>query len=255
MVLLTHQRENGRFASSEFSRTGHSNVFGNKTLRWSFRRKQLDTIQEQKPDYYFKLLLLGDCGTGKTSLANKFSCDACSKANYVQKPAVGDVKTVEYVDRVIEVSDKHILARLYDTAGQEKYRSLTASYYRGAHGCLVLFDVTKDSTFSNISYWLHDIKEYSTHPDIPTLLVGTKCHVAPEKREVSFERASKYAESVELPYLEVSIEENESVVPVIEKLLELVLEKINNHQTLNTQQANRIILQEQQKPTNNMCSC
>lgn len=83
---------------------------------WSFKRKQkkLATVQEQKPEHYFKLVLLGDCSTGKTSFANTFSCNACS---LVKKPPVGSVKTVEYVDRVLEVQDKQILARLYDTAG------------------------------------------------------------------------------------------------------------------------------------------
>jgi Cdc6-like AAA superfamily ATPase len=118
MVLLTHQKEKNYFVSPELRRTGLKQIYGSKTLRWSFKRKQLETIQEQKPDYYFKIVLLGDCGTGKTNLANKFSCEACSKTSYVQKPDVGGgVKLVEYVDRVIEMSDKHVLARLYDTAG------------------------------------------------------------------------------------------------------------------------------------------
>lgn len=121
MVLLTHQKETSHFVSPELRRAGLRHVYEHKTLRWSFKKKQLETIQEQKPDYYFKIVLLGDIGTGKTKLANRFSCEACNnnKTSYVQNPAVvgGGIKIVEYVDRIIEVSDKHVLARLYDTAG------------------------------------------------------------------------------------------------------------------------------------------
>ncbi|KAL4224237.1 Ras-related protein Rab-17 [Mactra antiquata] len=228
-----------------------------RSNRSSFLRRHFtrtDTIHEYSPDFYFKTVLLGDCGVGKSSLTRKFSTSAYRTCN-VKRPGIGFMPAVEYVDRILEVSGKHVLTRLYDTAGQEKFRSLTASYYRGAHGALVLFDVTKESTFNNVGYWLHDLKEYSSHPDVSTILVGTKCHVEPDEREVSLERAQKYAESVGLPYMEVSAEEGKHVTEVFEKLADLIIEKLSKEQSLNMSQPSRVILQDQQKPKKQWCSC
>lgn len=143
-----------------------------------------------------------------------------------------------------------------DTGGQEKYRSLTASYYRGANGCLVLYDVTRESSFDSITYWLHDLKEYTSQPKISTIIVGTKCHVAPEKREVTFERATKFAESLGLPYMEVSAEEGINVTEVFEKLADLIIENLEKSQAPITIETNRVSLTSQvSKRKHSWCSC
>lgn len=79
--------------------------------------------------------------------------------------------------------------------------------------------------------------------------------MTPEKREVSIERAMKYAESVELPYMEVNITEDNYVVSVVERLLELILEKLNNDRIINEANKSMIILNEKRKPRKQWCSC
>ncbi|XP_060582106.1 uncharacterized protein LOC132738591 isoform X1 [Ruditapes philippinarum] len=243
-------------SSSDSNTNGMNKPWMKKMFTSLFKRKAQNRDQDYElpPDYYFKTVLLGDCNSGKTTLAFKFSCIA-SKTSYLKRPTGLNINTMEYIDSIIHVAEKKVLIRLYDTAGQEKFRSLTASYYRGAHGCLVLFDVTKESTFNNLTYWLHDLKEYSTHPEISTVIVGTKCHVTPEEREVSHERAVKFAESVGLPYMEVSAEENKNVTEVFEKLADSILENLTKDSTPNMQQPNRVILSKQQKPKKQWCSC
>ncbi|XP_053376127.1 uncharacterized protein LOC123534810 isoform X1 [Mercenaria mercenaria] len=205
-------------------------------------------IMDMTPQFVLNTLLLGDYNVGKTSIIHLLT---------------GMKKCPKLVERYCPLSvsvqlnrkGKHVLLKITDTGGQEKFRSLTASYYRGAHGCLVLFDVTKESTFNNLTYWLHDLKEYSTHPEISTILVGTKCHVTPDEREVSYDRAQKFAESVGLPYMEVSAEEGKNVTEVFERLADIIIENLTKDSTPNMQQPNRVILSEQQKQKKQWCSC
>lgn len=193
-------------------------------------------------------ILLGDFSVGKTSvlhfLAGKRKC-----------PKMAERYCPLSFGFNLNRKGKHLQMKITDTGGQEKFRSLTASYYRGAHGCLVLFDVTKETTFNNLEYWLHDLKEYSTHPEISTIIVGTKCHVSPEERQVTYERALKFAESVGLPYMEVSAEEGKNVTEVFERLADIIIEKLTKDATPNMQQPNRVILSEQQKTKKQWCSC
>ena len=81
------------------------------------RTQKPEIIYEERPDFYFKLVLLGDAGSGKSTLAQVFSCSAC-RAVFQKRPSDTDTKTVEYVDRIITASHKNVLARLYDTAGK-----------------------------------------------------------------------------------------------------------------------------------------
>lgn len=67
-----------------------------------------------------------------------------------------------------------ILATLQDTAGQERFRTLTPSYYRGAQGVILVYDVTKRSTFAKLDMWLNELETYSTRTDIVKMLVGNK---------------------------------------------------------------------------------
>ncbi|XP_060582109.1 uncharacterized protein LOC132738591 isoform X4 [Ruditapes philippinarum] len=204
-------------------------------------------------DHVFRLLLLGDHTVGKTAVIKSFRSE--NLGNFRGRRNSVPLRPFVTVDIEMYRRNKHLMIKAVDTGGQEKFRSLTASYYRGAHGCLVLFDVTKESTFNNLTYWLHDLKEYSTHPEISTVIVGTKCHVTPEEREVSHERAVKFAESVGLPYMEVSAEENKNVTEVFEKLADSILENLTKDSTPNMQQPNRVILSKQQKPKKQWCSC
>ncbi|XP_052228766.1 uncharacterized protein LOC127842982 isoform X2 [Dreissena polymorpha] len=217
--------------------------------------KMFDTVLEEPPDFYIRLVLLGDGGTGKSRLAKRFSCNTCRSA-FKKIPSSVDLKSFEYVDRIIKRENHVVLARLYDTAGQEKFRSLTASYYRGAHGCLLLFDVTNETTFKNVAYWLYDLREHSTQPDVCTILVGTRCHVPLAERAVSTERAEKFAESEGLTYMEISAEEGINVMEVFEKMADLIIAKLAKAQLIITQPQDTVKLpRKPTQPKKEICSC
>merc|ERR1712244_182400 len=95
-------------------------------------------IHQPEYDHLFKLLLIGDSGVGKSCLLLRFA---------------DDTYTESYIS-TIELDGKTIKLQIWDTAGQERFRTITSSYYRGAHGIIVVYDVTDQESFNNVKQWL-----------------------------------------------------------------------------------------------------
>jgi len=90
----------------------------------------------------------------------------------------------------------------WDTAGQERFRTITSSYYRGAHGIIVVYDVTDMESFNNVKQWLHEIDRYACE-NVNKLLVGNKSDLE-KKRVVSTEQAQEFANSLGIEFMETS---------------------------------------------------
>jgi len=153
-------------------------------------------------DYLFKLLLIGDSGVGKSCLLLRFADDTYTES-YIS--TIG----VDFKIRTIELEGKTIKLQIWDTAGQERFRTITSSYYRGAHGIIVVFDVTDAESFTNVKQWLHEIDRYACQ-NVKKLLVGNKCDLA-SKRAVPTEQAKEFADSLGINYLETSAKNSTNV--------------------------------------------
>ncbi|KAL8712787.1 MAG: hypothetical protein Q9220_002995 [cf. Caloplaca sp. 1 TL-2023] len=104
--------------------------------------------------------------------------------------------------RTIELDGKTVKLQIWDTAGQERFRTITSSYYRGAHGICVVYDVTDMDSFNNVKQWLQEIDRYATE-GVNKLLVGNKSDMS-DKKVVEYTVAKEFADSLGIPFLETS---------------------------------------------------
>ncbi|KAE9597433.1 putative small GTPase superfamily, P-loop containing nucleoside triphosphate hydrolase [Lupinus albus] len=146
-------------------------------------------------DYLFKLLLIGDSGVGKSCLLLRFADDSYLDS-YIS--TIG----VDFKIRTVEQDGKTIKLQIWDTAGQERFRTITSSYYRGAHGIIVVYDVTDQESFNNVKQWLSEIDRYASE-NVNKLLVGNKCDLTANK-VVSYETAKAFADEIGIPFMETS---------------------------------------------------
>jgi Ras-related protein Rab-1A len=146
-------------------------------------------------DYLFKLLLIGDSGVGKSSLLLRFADNVFTESHI---STIG----VDFKIRTIDLNGKTTKLQIWDTAGQERFRTITSSYYRGAHGICLVFDLTNIESFNNIHNWIQEIDKYS-NKTVHKLLVGNKCDLK-HKIVTDFESANQLAHHLGVQYLETS---------------------------------------------------
>ncbi|OMJ91514.1 hypothetical protein SteCoe_5884 [Stentor coeruleus] len=146
-------------------------------------------------DYLFKLLLIGDSGVGKSSVLLRFA-DNTYTESFIS--TIG----VDFKIKTVEIEHKIFKLQIWDTAGQEKFRTITSSYYRGAHGIIVVFDVTNKDSFLNVGNWMNEITKYASD-NVNKLLIGNKTDLV-DRRVVSTEEAKELADSLGVTYIETS---------------------------------------------------
>ncbi|KAG7235426.1 hypothetical protein INR49_002656, partial [Caranx melampygus] len=120
---------------------------------------------------------------------------------YLKYIAGSAVKTDDDDDSVRDLSGVDFLLP-WDTAGQERFRTITSSYYRGAHGIIVVYDVTDQESYNNVKQWLQEIDRYASE-NVNKLLVGNKCDLT-TKKVVDYTTAKEFADSLAIPFLETS---------------------------------------------------
>ncbi|XP_021774568.1 ras-related protein RABC2a-like [Chenopodium quinoa] len=167
-------------------------------------------------DLSFKVLLIGDSGVGKSSLLVSF----ISNSTHDQSPTIG----VDFKIKTLTVGGKKLKLTIWDTAGQERFRTLTSSYYRGAQGIILVYDVTRRETFTNLSdVWAKEVELYSTNQDCVKMLVGNKVDKDSE-RAVTREEGIALAQQLGSLFLECSAKTRENVEQCFEELALKIME-------------------------------
>ena len=172
-------------------------------------------------DYLFKILLIGDSGVGKSCLLLRFADDTFTETHI---STIG----VDFKIRTIEIGGKVIKLQIWATAGQERFKTITASYYRGAHGIIVVYDVTDRDSFNNVKQWLHEIDRYGSE-SVVKVLVGNKSDLT-SMRQVSHDEGQEFANILGLEFLETSAKNTNNTEKAFMKLAELVKNSIKGSQ-------------------------
>jgi len=145
--------------------------------------------------YLFKFIIIGDEAVGKTCLLLQFTDKRYRTTHQV---TVG----VEFGSRTVDIAGTHIKLQCWDTAGQDRFRSIIRSYYRGAAGALLVYDITRRDSFEHVLQWLQEARA-NADPDLIITLVGNKCDKVQE-RQVSYEEGHAFAHRYGLYFLETS---------------------------------------------------
>ncbi|XP_020592792.1 ras-related protein RABA4d-like [Phalaenopsis equestris] len=156
----------------------------------------------QKIDYVFKVVLIGDSAVGKSQLLARFSRNEFSLDS---KATIG----VEFQTRTITIDHKTIKAQIWDTAGQERYRAVTSAYYRGAVGAMLVYDMTKRQSFDHVVRWLDELRGHADK-NIVVMLVGNKSDLR-TLRAIPTEDAKEFAQRENLFFMETSALESTNV--------------------------------------------
>merc|ERR1712072_1317042 len=151
--------------------------------------------------YLFKYIIIGDTGVGKSCLLLQFTD---RRFQPVHDLTIG----VEFGARMINIEGKQIKLQIWDTAGQEAFRSITRSYYRGASGALLVYDISRRDTFAHLTRWLEEARQ-NANANMVIMLIGNKCDM--EHREVSFEEGAEFAREHGLIFRETSAKTAQNV--------------------------------------------
>ena len=163
----------------------------------------------------YKIILVGDSGVGKTCLLSMYVKGECG-------PTIPTI-AVEFCTKEIELADNFkVKVQLWDTAGQERFKSLAMTYYRKAYGILLLFDITKRSSFISCKHYLEEVRLNSDKNCI-IYLIGNKVDLE-QQREISYDEAKFYADKEKIKYIETSAIKNIRVEEVFSSLLNNIYE-------------------------------
>lgn len=190
--------------------------------------------------YLFKYIIVGDSSVGKSCLLLQFTDKRFKKDHDI---TIG----VEFGTRLIDINNQKIKLQIWDTAGQESFKSITRCYYRGSAGALLVYDITKRETFEHIVKWLEEIKN-AANPNITIMLIGNKSDLE-SSRKVSTEEAMLFANKHGLMFIETSAKTSVNVELAYINTANNIYKNINDGLQLN--ENNGIRLGELQYYTNN----
>ena len=181
---------------------------------------------EKEYDYIFKVLLVGNSDVGKSSLILRYVDQIW---NDVFVPTIG----VDFKVKSLEIENKSIKLQIWDTAGQERFRNVISSYFKGAHGILLIFDITSRDSFKELENWLAEV-EKNASTQILKILIGNKCDLE-EEREISKDEGEAFAMRNGMQYIETSAKINTNVNEAFEALSKIMIEYYSKKSSANNE--------------------
>ena len=176
------------------------------------------TMKQVNFNYLFKYIIIGDSFVGKS----------CIVAKYIQGSFIEEFKTtigIEFGSKDLTINGKVYRIQLWDTAGQETFRSITRAYYKNSACSFIVYDVTNRQSFLNVQDWYNECKK-QTPKTVTMVLVGNKIDLK-NKREVSYEEGEKFAKDNSMLFYETSAKSGDNIENMFYESAEIIANKIN----------------------------
>ena len=174
-------------------------------------------MEEENTNYelLYKIIIIGDTAVGKSNILTRYSKNEFSENT---RSTVG----VELGVKFIKVKGINTKIQIWDTAGQERYRSITSSYYKGSHGCFIVYDITNESSFNNVEKWYEHVQK-EAGKNISIILVGNKCDLENE-RKITKEKGQEKAKNLKCAFFETSALSGVNISEIFEELTNNIYE-------------------------------
>ena len=165
-----------------------------------------------------KVITLGNSSVGKTSFLMKY-IDNSFTLTYTTTLGI------DFKQKKIKLKDgRDVRLRIFDTAGQERYKSVSASFIKKADGVILIYDIGDLESFEAVENWIKSIREIGKDK-LPIILVGNKCDLSDDKRMISLKEGQDKADEFNIPFYETSCKEGINIKEVFEKLVDDIMEK------------------------------
>ena len=192
-------------------------------------------MSEINYNYLFKFIIIGDTGKKKIYKNNFFNIIAVGKSNILSRYTQGKFNPdheitigCEFLAKNISVKDRKVRIQIWDTAGQEAFRSITRSYYKSSTCAFIVYDISDKRTFENVITGLRECKDMC-YKDILICLRGNKCDLE-GKRAISYEEGEKFANDNHLLFFETSAKDGTNIVECFSEAANNLVDKIESGQ-------------------------
>ena len=170
----------------------------------------MNNTNEENYEVMFKVVLIGDMKVGKTNIVSRYI------KNEFNKDSMSTIG-VEFGSKELVIEGHNVKVQIWDTAGQEKYKSITNAYYKGAKGAFVVYDITNKNSFDNADNWLNNLRA-SADKKCSIILIGNKSDLE-DKREVSIEQGEEKAKNSEIAFMETSALSGDNIDKAFEMMI------------------------------------
>ena len=177
--------------------------------------------KEKDPIIILKILILGDSGVGKTSILLKYINNKFDESHIA---TIG----VDYMDKTIKYKNINVKLQIWDTSGQEKFRSIARNFYRNSDAIFIVFDLNNKDTYNSIKQWINDVEEHC--PNIKKILLGNKSDL---EKNVSEEIIKNFAKENNLQYFETSAKNGTNIKEAFKAMVDLLLGEKSEQEILN----------------------
>jgi len=175
--------------------------------------------EEISYELLYKLIIIGDSGVGKSNILSRYLND---DFNLDSKNTVG----VELGTKYLKIKGKGAKLQIWDTAGQERYRSITTSYYKGSHGCFIVYDIANEESFDNVDKWYSEAVK-TTSENVSIILIGNKCDLE-DQRKITKEMGEEKAKNLKCPFFETSAKTKINIDEIFQEITNNIYDKIGD---------------------------